>query len=175
MQNFVIEELSRINFEAKVKSIVTFLGLKSDLNLIFIGVGKLVYVAKRLTASFVSMNVRCRYLHAADALLWGYGNHRLRRSMHTFILFCRETAEIIDLARHLSDRNCKVLSVTNQSDHLLRLYQIRVSIDLFEIAAGQFTDLPGFEKIPSHYHCMQTFYLTCFLIDRNFSTEMKSD
>lgn len=158
MQNFVIDELSGINFEEKVKSIVTFLGLKPDLNLIFIGVGKTAYVAKRLTASFVSMNVRCRYLHAADAL---HGDMGIIGSGDQCILlsYSGETAEIIDLARHLSDRNCKVLSVTNQPGSSLEV------LSDHSIFLNCSNGLPGFEKIPSISLYAMEILFDLFLID----------
>lgn len=158
MQNFVIKELSGINFDEKVKSMVAFLGSKSDLSLIFIGVGKTAHVAKRLTASFVSMNVRCKYLHAADALHGDMGI--IDAKDHCILLsYSGETAEVIDLARHLSNLNCMVLSVTNRSGSSLE------ALSDHSIFLNCSNGLPGFEKIPSVSLYAMEILFDLFLID----------
>ena len=158
MENFVIRQLSEINFEDKVQQIVTFLGSKPELNLIFVGVGKTAYVAPRLTASFVSMNVRCRYLHAADAL---HGDIGIIGAEDQCVLlsYSGETAEILDLARYLHDRDCGVLSVINQSGSSLQ------ALSDHSVFLNCSNGLPGFEKIPSISLYAMEILFDLFLVD----------
>ena len=112
MQDFILNELSGVNFEEKVQDICAFLDTKREPNIVFVGVGKTAYVAKRLCASFISMSIKCRYLHAADAL---HGDMGLVGSGDQCVLFSYsgETSEILAVAGHLRSRNCSLLSVTN--------------------------------------------------------------
>lgn len=158
MQNFIIKELSRINFEDKIEQIFAFLGANSEPNFIFVGVGKTAYVARRLTASFVSMNVQCRYLHAADAL---HGDMGIIGAEDQCILlsYSGETREIIDLAQYLRNRDCGLLSVTNQSGSSLQ------DLSDHSVFLNCSNGLPGFEKIPSISLYAMEILFDLFLID----------
>ena len=158
MQNFIIKELQGINFEDKVQQIFSCLGSKPNISLIFVGVGKTAYVAKRLAASFVSMNVRCRYLHAGDAL---HGDMGMISAEDKCILlsYSGETAEIIDFARYLRNRELSILSITNQSGSSLQ------SLSDDSVFLNCSNGLPDFEKVPSISLYAMEILFDLFLVD----------
>ena len=158
MHNYIIKELSKINFEELVLRLVEIIATKNEPRLIFVGIGKNAYVAKRLTASFVSMNVSCCYLNAVDAL---HGDIGIVNSNDICILLSHsgETSEMIDLARHLRKRNCGILCVTNKSGSSLS----RLSDNSIFLNCSN--GMPGFEKIPSVSLYAMEILFDLFLID----------
>lgn len=142
MQDFIIKELSKINFDKHVESLTEFIGTESELSIVFVGVGKTAYVAKRLTASFISMNVSCRYLHAADAL---HGDMGIvgPKDLCILLSYSGETKEVLDLARYLNERSYKVMSITNKRGSSLEDLSDRT------VFLNCSNGLPEFEKIPS--------------------------
>ncbi|MDC0942017.1 SIS domain-containing protein [Gammaproteobacteria bacterium] len=142
MKNFILEQLSEIDFDSLVEEVIQFIGSKPVPKIIFIGVGKTAYTAQRLTASFISMDIDCRYLHAADALHGDMGNIGAK-DLCVFFSYSGETLEILELAKYLKSRHCKLLCVTNKAGSSLE------SLSNHSIFLNCSNGLPHFEKIPS--------------------------
>ena len=142
MKNFIIEELSEINFEGMLDDVDKFISQIAEPKITFIGIGKTAYVAQRLTASYISININCRYLHAADAIHGDMGNIG-NENLCIFLSYSGETLEILNLAKCLKKRDCRLLCVTNQEGSSLEsLCDSRI---LLNCSNG----LPNFEKVPS--------------------------
>ena len=142
MKNFILDQLLDIDFDSLVEEVSQFIGANPKPKIIFIGVGKTAYVAQRLTASYISMNINCRYLHAADALHGDMGNID-EKDLCIFFSYSGETPEILNLAKCLKRKNCNLLSITNKAGSSLESFSDN------SIFLNCSNGLPGFEKIPS--------------------------
>ncbi len=142
MKDFIINELSEIDFESLLNELDTNISSSIETKLVFIGIGKTAYVAQRLTSSYISMNVDCRYLHAADAIHGDMGNID-KDYVCIFLSYSGETSEILNLAECLKKRGCKLMSVTNKAGSSLQ------SICDFSVFVNCSNGLPEYEKIPS--------------------------
>jgi len=142
LQHFIKKELASINFDGLVNLIFRFIGDTHNGNFIFVGVGKTAYVASRLNASYLSMNIGSRYLHAADAL---HGDMGCVTCDDVSILFSYsgETSEILNLAQHLKERSCRILAVTHCAGSSLE--KIADETIFLNCSNG----LPTLDKVPS--------------------------
>ena len=114
MKDFIINELSEIDFESLLNELDTNISSSIETKLVFIGIGKTAYVAQRLTSSYISMNVDSRYLHAADAIHGDMGNID-KDYVCIFLSYSGETSEILNLAECLKKKRLQIDECHKQS------------------------------------------------------------